>query len=48
MEGTVQKKTQGSVVSLSMPKKPRGPPRALIFSMADLTIMQKASVTMAR
>ena len=28
-ERTVQKKTQGRVVSLSMPRKPRGPPRAL-------------------
>ncbi len=47
-ERTVQKKTHGRVVSLSMPRNPRGPPRASMFSRADLTIMPKARVTMAR
>ncbi|OGV45380.1 MAG: hypothetical protein A2X46_00650 [Lentisphaerae bacterium GWF2_57_35] len=45
---TTQTYTHGSVVSCSMPMKPRGPPTTSRFSNTDLTIMLKASVTIAR
>ncbi len=45
---TTQKNAHAIVVSFGMPSMPRGPPTYGMFSIADFTIMRKASVMIAR